>query len=124
MYYKTSEIGEDEVCEAMREYAAKSFNSGKAEGKAEGRVEALLDFVNKGTITLDRRCRVVRVARHAACRHSDSGYCLRLGRVHLVCLVGSEIWVTRHEGETMCEQHVLHPVVATRRFRRWLIHLR
>ena len=26
MYYKTSEIGEDEVCEAMREYAAKSFN--------------------------------------------------------------------------------------------------
>ena len=53
MYYKTSEIGEDEVCEAMREYAAKSFNSGKAEGKAEGRVEALLDFVNKGTITLD-----------------------------------------------------------------------
>ena len=53
MYYKTSEIGEDEVCEAMREYAAKSFNSGKAEGKAEGRVEALLDFVNKGTSTLD-----------------------------------------------------------------------
>ena len=53
MHYKTSEIGEDEVCEAMREYAAKSFNSGKAEGKAEGRVEALLDFVNKGTITLD-----------------------------------------------------------------------
>ena len=57
MYYKTSEIGEDEVCEAMREYAAKSFNSGKAEGKtegkAEGKTEILLDLVNKGTITLD-----------------------------------------------------------------------
>ena len=49
MYYKTSEIGEDEVCEAMREYAAKSFNSGKAEGKAE----ILLALVNKGTITLE-----------------------------------------------------------------------
>ena len=53
MYYKTSEIGEDEVCEAMREYVArnaeKSFNSGKAEGKAE----ILLDLVNKGTITLN-----------------------------------------------------------------------
>ena len=45
MYYKTSEIGEDEVCEAMREYAAKSFKSGRA--------EALLDLVNKGAITLD-----------------------------------------------------------------------
>ena len=49
MYYKTSEIGEDEVCEAMREYAArnveKSFKSGRA--------EALLDLVKKGTITLD-----------------------------------------------------------------------
>ena len=45
MYYKTSEIGESEVCEAMREYAEKSFNSGMA--------KALLDLVNKGTITLD-----------------------------------------------------------------------
>ena len=45
MYYKTSEIGEDEVCEAMREYVAKSFKSGRA--------EALLDLVKKGTITLD-----------------------------------------------------------------------
>ena len=57
MYYKTSEIGEDEVCEAMREYVAKSFTSGKAEGKtegkAEGKTEILLDLVNKGTITLD-----------------------------------------------------------------------
>ena len=49
MYYKTSEIDESEVCEAMREYATKSFNSGKAEGKTE----ILLDLVNKGTITLD-----------------------------------------------------------------------
>ena len=49
MYYKTSEIGESEVCEAMRDYVAKyaekSFNSGMA--------KALLDLVNKGTITLD-----------------------------------------------------------------------
>ena len=49
MYYKTSEIGEDEVCEAMREYVArnveKSFKSGMA--------KALLDLVKKGTITLD-----------------------------------------------------------------------
>ena len=49
LYYKTREIGEDEVCEAMREYVArnveKSFKSGRA--------EALLDLVKKGTITLD-----------------------------------------------------------------------
>ena len=49
MYYKTSEIGESEVCEAMREYAEKSFNSGMAKGTAK----TLLDLVNKGTITLD-----------------------------------------------------------------------
>ena len=53
MYYKTSEIGEDEVCEAMREYAAKSFDSGIAKGVAKGKTEILLDLVNKGTITLD-----------------------------------------------------------------------
>ena len=45
MYYKTSEIGEDEVCEAMREYVAKSIKSVRA--------ETLLDLVNKGAITLD-----------------------------------------------------------------------
>ena len=49
MYYKTSEIGEDEVCEAVRKYAikyaAKSFKS--------VRTETLLDLVNKGAITLD-----------------------------------------------------------------------
>ena len=53
MYYKTSEIGESEVCEAMREYVAKyaekSFNSGMAKGTAK----TLLDLVNKGAITLD-----------------------------------------------------------------------
>ena len=53
MYYKTSEIGESEVCEAMREYAEKSFNSGMAKGEAKGKAKILLDFVNKGTITLD-----------------------------------------------------------------------
>ena len=53
MYYKTSEIGEDEVCEAMREYVAKSFDSGMAKGVAKGKTEILLDLVNKGTITLD-----------------------------------------------------------------------
>ena len=41
MYYKTSEIGEDEVCEAMREYAVKYA------------AKTLLDLVNKGAITLD-----------------------------------------------------------------------
>ena len=45
MYYKTSEIGEDEVCEAMRDYVAKSIKSVRA--------ETLLDLVNKGAITLD-----------------------------------------------------------------------
>ena len=45
MYYKTSEIGENEVCEAMREYVAKSIKSVRA--------ETLLDLVNKGAITLD-----------------------------------------------------------------------
>ena len=53
MYYKTSEIGEDEVCEAMREYAAKSFNSGMAKGEAKGTAKTLLNLVNKGAITLD-----------------------------------------------------------------------
>ena len=41
MYYKTSEIGEDEVCEAVREYAVKYA------------AKTLLDLVNKGAITLD-----------------------------------------------------------------------
>ena len=57
MYYKTSEIGESEVCEAMREYVAKyaekSFNSGMAKGEAKGTAKTLLDLVNKGTITLN-----------------------------------------------------------------------
>ena len=53
MYYKTSEIGEDEVCEAMREYAAKSLNSGMAKGEAKGTAKTLLNLVNKGAITLD-----------------------------------------------------------------------
>ena len=57
MYYKTSEIGESEVCEAMRDYVAKyaekSFNSGMAKGEAKGTAKTLLDLVNKGTITLN-----------------------------------------------------------------------
>ena len=53
MYYKTSEIGEDEVCEAMREYVAKYAEEYAAKSFKSGRAEALLDLVNKGAITLD-----------------------------------------------------------------------
>ena len=49
MNYKTSEIGEDDVCDAVQQYAEKSYDKGRTEGMAK----ALLDLVNKGTITLD-----------------------------------------------------------------------
>lgn len=61
MYYKTTVDGEDKVCEALREYVAKSYdtgkadgiNIGKADGIAEGTVRTLLKLVNSGNITLD-----------------------------------------------------------------------
>ena len=69
MYYKTTVDGEDKVCEALREYVAKSYDTGKADGinigkadgikigKAdgitEGTVRTLLKLVNSGNITLD-----------------------------------------------------------------------
>ena len=53
MYYKTSEIGEDEVCEAMREYVAKYAEEYAAKSIKSVRAETLLDLVNKGAITLD-----------------------------------------------------------------------
>ena len=49
MNYKTSEIGEDDVCDAVQQYAEKSYDKGRTEGMAK----ALLDLVNKGAITLD-----------------------------------------------------------------------
>ena len=67
MYYKTTQKGEDKVCEAIREYAAKSYDEGKddgikigkedgikigkADGINEGTVKTLINLVNSGNIT-------------------------------------------------------------------------
>ena len=56
MTYKTTVEGEDHVCDAVQQYAEKSYNNGKTEGRAEGisiAVKALLNLVAKGIITLD-----------------------------------------------------------------------
>ena len=57
MTYKTTVEGEDHVCDAVQQYAAKSYDNGKTEGinigRTEGMAKALLDLVNKGAITLD-----------------------------------------------------------------------
>ena len=73
MYYKTTQKGEDKVCEAIREYAAKSYDDGlkigkadgikigredgikigKADGINEGTVKTLINLVNSGNITLE-----------------------------------------------------------------------
>ena len=52
MTYKTTVEGEDHVCDAVQQYAEKSYNNGRTEGISIA-VKALLDLVNKGTITLD-----------------------------------------------------------------------
>ncbi|MDY2734633.1 Rpn family recombination-promoting nuclease/putative transposase [Intestinibacter sp.] len=67
MYYKTTQKGEDKVCEAIREYAAKSYDEGKddgikigkedgikigkADGINEGTVKTLINLLNSGNIT-------------------------------------------------------------------------
>ena len=55
MYYKTTQKGEDKVCEAIREYAAKSYDTGKADGInigiTKGTVTTLINLVNSGNIT-------------------------------------------------------------------------
>ena len=75
MYYKTTQKGEDKVCEAIREYAAKSYDDGLRIGKADGikigkedgikigkadginigiaqgTVKTLINLVNSGNIT-------------------------------------------------------------------------
>ena len=69
MYYKTTQKGEDKVCEAIREYAAKSYDEGLRIGKADGikigkadginigiakgTVKTLINLVNSGNITLE-----------------------------------------------------------------------
>ena len=69
MYYKTTQKGEDKVCEAIREYAAKSYDEdkddgikigkedgikiGKADGINEGTVKTLINLVNSGNITIE-----------------------------------------------------------------------
>ncbi|MDD7271371.1 MAG: Rpn family recombination-promoting nuclease/putative transposase [Spirochaetales bacterium] len=57
MYYKTTVDGEDKVCEALREYVAKSYDTGKADGInigiTKGTVTTLINLVNSGNITLD-----------------------------------------------------------------------
>ena len=52
MYYKTTQKGEDKVCEAIREYAAKSYDDGINIGIAKGTVKTLINLVNSGNITL------------------------------------------------------------------------
>ena len=53
MHYKTSELDEYKVCKVLRDYAAKKAEKSFKSGRSEGRVEALLDLVNKGAITLN-----------------------------------------------------------------------
>ena len=56
MTYKTTVEGEDHVCDAVQQYAEKSYNNGRTEGRTEGisiAVKALLNLVAKGIITLD-----------------------------------------------------------------------
>ena len=57
MYYKAIQKGEDKVCEAIREYAAKSYDEGKDDGInigiAKGTVKTLINLVNSGDITIE-----------------------------------------------------------------------
>ena len=65
MYYKTTQDGDDKVCEAVHKYAVKcaqkSYDEGKADGIkignadgiTEGTVKTLINLVNSGAITLD-----------------------------------------------------------------------
>ena len=48
MYYKTTVEGEDHVCDAVQQYAEKSYNN----GRTEGTVKTLLNLVKSGNITL------------------------------------------------------------------------
>ena len=41
------------MCDIVQAYAEKSYDKGKNDGKAEGIVQALLNLVTKGCITLD-----------------------------------------------------------------------
>ena len=52
MTYKTTVEGEDHVCDAVQQYAEKSYNNGRTEGISIA-VKALLNLVSKGIITLD-----------------------------------------------------------------------
>ena len=52
MTYKTTVEGEDHVCDAVQQYAEKSYNNGRTEGISIA-VKALLNLVGKGIITID-----------------------------------------------------------------------
>ena len=52
MNYKITIEGEDHVCDAVQQYAEKSYNNGRTEGISIA-VKALLNLVSKGIITLD-----------------------------------------------------------------------
>ncbi|MDD7270427.1 MAG: Rpn family recombination-promoting nuclease/putative transposase, partial [Spirochaetales bacterium] len=43
MYYKTTVDGEDKVCEALREYVAKSYDTGKADGINIGKADGIAE---------------------------------------------------------------------------------
>ena len=52
MYYKTTVEGEDHVCDAVQQYAEKSYNNGRTEGRAEGSVNSLAPLIISGYISL------------------------------------------------------------------------
>ena len=52
MTYKTTVEGKDHVCDAVQQYAEKSYNNGRTEGISIA-VKALLNLVGKGIITID-----------------------------------------------------------------------
>ena len=52
MTYKTTVEGEDHVCDAVQQYAEKSYNNGRTEGRAEGSVNSLAPLIISGYISL------------------------------------------------------------------------
>ncbi len=53
MYYKTTQDGDDKVCEAVHNYAVKYAQKSYDEGITKGTVKTLINLVNSGNITLD-----------------------------------------------------------------------
>ena len=52
MNYKITIEGEDHVCDAVQQYAEKSYNNGRTEGRAECSVNSLAPLIISGYISL------------------------------------------------------------------------